>query len=61
MTKYDQIPLHFVSAVIKAKHHGRKVYYLTMEPPGNQEKVYLTATQEENGALTLKVSIFDLV
>lgn len=54
-------PLHCVSAVIKPLLHGEDFFYLTMDSPENQEKVYLTAAQGENGAITLEVSIFDLV
>ena len=54
-------PLHCVSAVIKPQSYGRDFFSLTMDSPENQEKVYLTAAQGENGAITLEVSIFDWV
>ena len=56
-------PLHCVSAVIKPVHYGQYFFYLTMDldRSGNQEKMYLTPAQGENGPITLKVSIFYFV
>ncbi|XP_029206368.2 uncharacterized protein LOC114970160 [Acropora millepora] len=42
------------NTVVKPQFYGKHLFYLTMVSPENREKVYLTAAQGENGAITLE-------